>query len=71
MSAQPEPIDDSEILSLVGGIRRIGETGPIYQVVGLGGSSIKGKATAKIELIESGETIDYPVDDLLDDRLEA
>lgn len=71
MRTQVDTIDGVDLVSLTGGVRRIGDTGPIYQVLGLGRSLLKGKPSMRIEFLESGEIIDYPLADLLEDRFEV
>ena len=71
MNQQFETPTSDDFDAIVGTVRRIGETGPIYLVLGPGKSLLKGRASMQIEFPESGEVIDYPVDDILEDRLEA
>lgn len=55
---------------LVGSVRRFGLYGPPYQVVEPGTPGPDGEARMLICLVESGETVDYPVADIMRDPLE-
>ncbi len=50
---------------LVGTFRRIGNAGPVYEI--LGQHTQNGEALARILVIKSGEETDYPIDELLED----
>jgi hypothetical protein len=52
----------------VGIIKSIGETGPIYEVLGSAPSSKKGMMVS-IRIIHGGETLDYPLITMLSDPL--
>lgn len=54
-------MDNVEPMQLVGQFRRLGETGPIYEVIGL---KDNGKL-AEIEIPESGEKATLTVDEVL------
>jgi hypothetical protein len=54
----------------IGTIRRFGLEGPPYQVVGPAATGTDGRARMHVRLIESGEELDYPVEDLTADPCE-
>ena len=60
-SALPEP------RSLIGTWRRFGPVGPVYEIVGTGTSRPKGRASMRVRVVETGEELDYPLADILDD----
>jgi hypothetical protein len=49
--------------ALVGSFRSFGALGPVYEVIGL----VPGTGAVRLRVLESGEELDYPVADLLDD----
>ena len=55
-SPAPEGVD------LVGTFHRFGEAGPAYEVL-----SIAGEGQVRIMVLESGETLDYPVAEVRED----
>ncbi len=55
---------------LVGSIRRFGLEGPPYEVVGPAATGVDGRARMHVRLLESGEELDYPVEDLVTDPCE-
>ena len=55
---------------LVGSIRRFGLERPPYEVVGPAATGADGRARTLVRLLESGEDLDYPVDDLVSDPCE-
>jgi hypothetical protein len=55
---------------LVGSIRRFGLEGPPYEVVGPAARGADGRARMLVRLLESGEELDYRVDDLVSDPCE-
>jgi len=57
--------------TLVGSIRRFGLEGPAYQVVGPARTRDDGRVRMHVRLIESGEELDYPVEDLAADPVET
>jgi hypothetical protein len=52
---------------LVGDIRRLGLVGPPYEVIGPAAPLPNGDAQMRIHLIETGEDVDYPIADILND----
>jgi hypothetical protein len=52
----------------VGTIKRFGESGPMYEVLGTAPSGRKGEMVA-VRVIPVGETLDYPLADMLADPL--
>ena len=52
---------------LSGQFRRFGEVGPVYEVVGLGSPRGDGTWNMRIILVESGEEVEYPLMELLED----
>lgn len=55
--------------ALIGEVRRFGPEGPPYEVVGPTKSSDGGELLVSIHIIETGEDVDYPLHDLLQDPL--
>jgi hypothetical protein len=55
---------------LVGTIRRFGLEGPPYHVIGPAATREDGRARMHIRLLESGEELDYPFDELAADPCE-
>ena len=55
---------------LVGSIRRFGLEGPSYQVIGPAPAGADGRARMHVRVLESGEELDYPVEDLAADPCE-
>jgi hypothetical protein len=65
MSVQP---DDAQ--AFVGTWRRFGAYGPAYEVIAVGGPTENGRdRKVKIRLAETGEIVDYPLDQLLEDEI--
>ena len=60
-----------DMSTLVGSFRRIGLIGPPYEVLGPAPSSDAGQARMRIHLFESNEDVDYPVEEILKDPIEA
>jgi hypothetical protein len=58
-----------EPMALIGNIRRFGSLGPIYQVTGIGKPDHDGYPQMSILVVESGETLDYPVCDIVEDPI--
>ena len=56
---------------LVGSIRHFGLEGPPYQVVGPAAAGADGRARMLLRLLESGEELDYPLTDILNDPAEG
>ena len=59
-----------DMSNLVGTVRRFGLVGPAYEIIGVGLASANGDPQMRIHLLESGETIDYPVSAILTDPAE-
>ena len=55
---------------LVGSFRRFGLEGPPYEVLGSAATGADGRARMRVRLLESGEELDYPVEDLVADPRE-
>jgi hypothetical protein len=55
--------------ALIGTFRRFGEVGPVYQVTGHAGPRLTGEQMLHIQVTESGEELDYKLNDFLDDPL--
>lgn len=55
---------------LVGTIRRFGNAGPPYEIVGLAPPLPSGEPQMRIHLIESDEDVDYAVSAILSDPAE-
>jgi Family of unknown function (DUF5397) len=55
---------------LVGTWRRFGRTGPVYEILAQSGIAASGSQLLRIRVIESGEELDYPLDEILDDPRE-
>lgn len=55
---------------LVGSIRRFGLEGPPYLVLGPAAAGGDGRPRMHIRVLESGEELDYPVEDLVSDPCE-
>jgi Family of unknown function (DUF5397) len=58
------PID-----TLIGTFRTFGRVGPVYEILKVNEPSTGPQVTLKIRVIESGEQLDYPLSDALDDPL--
>jgi hypothetical protein len=55
---------------LIGTWRRFGRTGPGYEIIAQSGRSASGSRMMRIRVLESGEELDYPLDEVLDDPRE-
>ncbi len=60
LTTRPEQFDGD----LTGAIRRFGEFGPVYEVIGDAGRDARGRAQVRIRVVESGEELDYPIDEV-------
>jgi len=60
-----------ESQALIGSFRRFGSLGPIYEIIGQGEPDRHGAPQMSILVVESGETLDYPVNDILEDPSET
>ena len=52
---------------VVGSVRTFGPYGPMYQVTGVAPDSPEGERMVSIEVIHSGETLDYKLEAVLAD----
>lgn len=66
-TAKHAEVEMVDISPLIGSIRCFGLIGPAYEVVGPSKPSASGEAQMRVHLLESDETLDYPVDDILRD----
>ena len=55
---------------LVGTWRRFGRTGPVYEILSAGEPLANGHRLMRIRVVESGEELDYSLDEVLDDPKE-
>ena len=55
---------DEQLESIAGAIRRFGPFGPVYEVTGAAGPDARGREQVRIRVVESGEELDYPVDEV-------
>jgi Family of unknown function (DUF5397) len=55
--------------SLAGTFRTFGRVGPVYEILQVNEPATGPQVTLKIRVIESGEQLDYPLSDALDDPL--
>jgi Family of unknown function (DUF5397) len=55
---------------LIGTCRRFGAYGPAYEILEEGLSFDEGVKRMKIRVIETGESLDYPLSEILDDPRE-
>lgn len=69
-AAKRSEADMGDMGVLIGTIRRFGLEGPPYEVVGPAAAGADGRARMHVRLLESGEELDYPVDDLIADPCE-
>lgn len=56
--------------SYVGTLRRFGQSGPVYEILGLTKHDRNGKLLFRIRVLESGEEAELRVADVLDDPIE-
>jgi hypothetical protein len=56
---------------LIGTWRRFGPVGPVYEIVGEGGTAADGTPRLRVRVVETGEEVDYPLAHLLDDPREG
>ncbi len=52
---------------LIGSFRRFGERGPVYEIIAAGDVSTGSDVELRVRVVESGEELDYPLRDLLND----
>ena len=57
--------------SLIGTWRRFGQTGPVYEVVGISETLQTGEPAMRVRVLETNEEVDYRLSDLLDDPTEG
>jgi len=55
---------------LVGTWRRFGAVGPVYEILNAGRIVSDGQRLMRVRVIESGEELDYPFAEVLDDPKE-
>jgi hypothetical protein len=65
MAALPIPIPPK----LIGSIRTFGDYGPMYEVTGIAPPNKDGEPMVSLLVIESGETLDYQLEAVLEDPL--
>ena len=53
--------------SLVGTWRRFGLSGPVYEIVNAGDKLPNGDFLMRVQVVESGEELDYRLADILED----
>jgi hypothetical protein len=56
-------------VGVIGSIRTFGEYGPMYQVTGTASPGKDGSPRVSLLVIESGETLDYSLEAVLEDPL--
>lgn len=56
--------------ALVGSCRRFGLYGPVYEILAVGTVSASEGLLVQVRVVTTGETVDYPLTDILDDPLE-
>lgn len=56
--------------SLVGSFRRFGLYGPVYEITAVAAISPAEGLLMRVRVVETGEELDYPLTDVLDDPLE-
>ena len=61
------PSENSLATSLVGSWRRFGVVGPVYEVIGASIAQPKGERRLRVRVVETGEELDYRLQDILDD----
>jgi len=69
-AAKRTEADMVDMSALVGSIRRFGLEGPPYVVVGPAAAGKDGRPRMHVRVLESGEELDYPVEDLVADPCE-
>ena len=65
-----KPAAFQEPRSLIGSWRRFGSVGPVYEIVGVT-EKVADRPQMRIRVLETGEELDYPLTDLLDDPAEG
>lgn len=60
-----------DVIETVGTWRRFGPVGPVYEVIGDGADAVGGERMMRIRVLETGEEVDYPLEQLLADPSEA
>ena len=72
MNVTVRSTDDVRIdpAQLVGSCRRFGLYGPIYEIIAVGAVSSSEGLLMQVHVVTTGETVDYPLADILDDPLE-
>ena len=59
-----------DMSTLLGTIRRFGLVGPAYEIIGVGEPLPDGEPQMRIQVLESGDTLDYPATAVLSDPAE-
>ncbi len=57
------------LADLIGSFRRFGERGPVYQIVSAAEGLVGTNVELRIRVVESGEELDYPLRDILNDPI--
>lgn len=65
LSAKPAALPEPR--SLIGSWRRFGAVGPVYEIAGLGTPRPQEALRMRVRVLETGEELDYPLADILDD----
>jgi hypothetical protein len=66
-----KPAAFQEPRSLIGSWRRFGSAGPVYEIVGVTEPKAADRPQMRIRVLETGEELDYPLTDLLEDPAEG
>lgn len=67
---QSEKTTLHEPLKLNGTWRRFGVFGPVYDIVDVGKEMAGGDQAMRVRVVETGEELDYPLAEILDDPAE-
>ncbi len=62
-----EPASRPLPAALVGTWRRFGAVGPVYEIIGTGRELPGGDRMMRVRVVETGEEVDYRLDEILDD----
>jgi hypothetical protein len=69
-NAQTHPVTLPQPGNLVGTWRRFGTVGPVYEIIGSGDNLASGDRLMRVRVVETGEELDYPLAEILDDPRE-
>lgn len=69
MNAPPSPLAQPQ--SLIGTWRRFGLVGPVYEIIAQAGTAPDGDLLMRVRVVESGEEIDCPLAQILEDPREG